>query len=99
MRSRNDMDSNKLADAPGSSRTGIGGGFHRADITSHRDRHKSRADVLFSLQRHVGSLHHRVRGFDSTDESLGLDHAERFHASSVQNLKLHSITVVHAGGL
>ena len=37
VRAGNHVDADQFADAPGRGRTGVGGGFHRADIAAHRD--------------------------------------------------------------
>jgi hypothetical protein len=52
--------------------------FHGTDIPAHKYRYVPCADVLLTEQLHVRGLDHRVSGFNSTDESLGLDHSECF---------------------
>ena len=57
---------------------GIGGRFHRRDITAHDGGHQPGVDLLPSDERDVGGLHHGVGGFHHADEPACFDEAKCF---------------------
>src|SRR6266516_1122295 len=83
-RSRNDMNADDFADAPGSDGTRFSRGFHRPNIATHEDRDVAIEEVFFANQNDVGRFNHRVGGFDSPDKTAGFYQSQRLvHVSSL----------------
>src|SRR5262249_49878691 len=76
VRARNDVHADQLAHALRGALTGLGRRLHRRDVAADDGGHVAAADLLVPDQLDAGRLHHRVRGFDHTDEALGLDHSQ-----------------------
>ncbi len=71
------MDGDELAHAPRGGGTGVGRCLYGADITPHEHGDVASTDVFLPHEDDVGSLDHRVRRFNGSDETFGLHHAER----------------------
>ena len=54
--------------------TSISRRFDGAHITTNKDRYIACSDILLTKQLHIRCLDHCIRGFNGTDESLGLNH-------------------------
>jgi hypothetical protein len=78
VRARNNMNTNQLANATGGCRARICGCLDRAHVATYKNRYVTGSDIFFSQQLNIRSFDHCVRGFDSADETLGLDHSECF---------------------
>jgi len=72
------VDRHEFADPTRGRRACVGGGLHRADIAANHHRDVAGADVLFSDQRDVRRLDHRVGRFDRSDKPFGFHETERF---------------------
>src|SRR5206468_7365147 len=84
VRTRNDMNADDFADAPGSDGTRFSRGFHRSNIATHEDRDVAIEEVFFANQNDVGRFNHRVGGFDSPDKTAGFYQSQRLvHVSSL----------------
>lgn len=75
VRAGNDMDADELAHAACSSGSGVGRGFDGGDIATHDGGDKTGADLLITDELNIRGLYHGVRGLDSCNETLGLDHS------------------------
>jgi hypothetical protein len=78
MRARNNVNTNQLANSTRRCRACIRGRFDRAHVAAHKDRYVTGSDIFFSQQLNIRSFDHGVSGFDSADETFGLDHSECF---------------------
>jgi hypothetical protein len=65
----------QLAYAAGRSGASVCCSFHRTDITAHKYRDVTGADIFFAQELDVGGFHHGVSGLNGPDEALGLDHS------------------------
>jgi hypothetical protein len=63
---------------PRSSRACICRSLYRTDVTAHKNRYVTGADIFFSNELNVCSLDHRVGGLYGADKAFGLDHSECF---------------------
>jgi hypothetical protein len=72
------MNTYQFADSSCGRRSSVGSCFNGANVSANKDRHVTRADILFSDQLNIRSFDHRVSCFDSADETFGLDHSECF---------------------
>ena len=52
--------------------------LHCAHVAAYHNRHKAAAHVHLSNQRYVGRLDHRIRRFNRSDQTFGLDHSQCF---------------------
>src|SRR5580692_7628376 len=93
VRSRDHVHGDQFAHAPGRGGARIGRGLHRAHVSPYHDRDISRADIFLADQDDVCRLHHRVRGFNRSNQALGLDHPQCFvgHALLVSPGPRHPI--------
>jgi hypothetical protein len=78
VRTRYDVNTYQLTDSARGGSASIGSGLDGADVSTHEDRHITRADILFSQQCNIRGFDHRVSGFHSTNETFGLNHSECF---------------------
>src|SRR6187402_536038 len=74
MRSRDNVNTYQLANAPRGSSTGVGSSFHRTDVPAHEYRDVSGADIFLADKLDICGLHHRIRCFNSTYKALRFDH-------------------------
>jgi hypothetical protein len=72
------MNTNQLANSTRRCRACVRGCFNRANVAAHKNRYVTGSDIFFSQQLNIRSFDHGVRGFNSADESFGLDHSECF---------------------
>src|SRR5438093_9026061 len=83
-RTRNDMNADEFADAPGSNGTRFGRGFNRSNIATHEDRDVAIKEIFFANQNDVGRFYHRVGSLDSPYKAAGLYQSQRLvHFSSL----------------
>jgi hypothetical protein len=78
MRARNHVNTNQLANSTRRCRACIRRRFDRTNVAAHKNRYVTCSDIFFSQQLNIRSFDHGVRGFDSADETFGLDHSECF---------------------
>jgi hypothetical protein len=70
------MDRNQFTDTLGCCSARICGSLDRTYITAYHHGYVPAANVFGTDQVHIGSLDHRIRGFNRTNEAFCLDHAE-----------------------
>jgi hypothetical protein len=75
MRTWNNVYADQFAYPPGRRGTGIGGGFHGRDITTHDSSNKTGADLFIAHELDVRSFDHSVGGIDHRHEALTLYHS------------------------
>jgi hypothetical protein len=75
VRTRDNMNADKFPYSTGSRRSGVGSRFNGPYISPDENGDIACSDVFLSHELHVRCLYHCVRGFDSANKSLGLDHA------------------------
>jgi hypothetical protein len=75
---RNNVNTDQLADSPRGRCSSVSSCLDRTHITADKDRHVAGADVLFSQELNIRCFDHCVSGFNSPDETFGLDHSECF---------------------
>ena len=75
MRTRDDMDTDKLTDAPRGCGSGVGCSLYRGDVATNNGRYKTGTDLFISDELHIRSFDHRVGCLDHGDEALALDHS------------------------
>jgi hypothetical protein len=73
------MYADQFADSASCRGARISSGLDGPDISSNEDSDIPGANILATHKHHIGSLDHCVGGLDGSDESFGLDHAERFN--------------------
>ena len=73
-----DVNADQLADPASRRRTGIGGRFHRGDVTADDRGNQTGIDFLPPDEDDVGGLHHGVGRFDHADQPARFHEAERF---------------------
>src|SRR5689334_7694534 len=86
------MDRRQLAHAPGSRCAGICCRLDRAHIAAYHDGDKSTAYIFRANQNHIGSLDHRVGGFNRADQAFGLDHSKSDHSRIYSHVPFLSLS-------
>jgi hypothetical protein len=87
MRARNYVHADQLTDATGGGGSGVGRSFNGANVASDEHGHITRPYIFSPNQDNVSSFYHCVGRFNGSHESLGLDHAQRFHCHYKFSLK------------
>jgi cytoskeleton protein RodZ len=77
-RTRNDVNTDELADATSSNGAGFGCGLHGADIAANENRDVAVEEVLLPDQNNVRGFHHRIGCLNCSDESACFDHPQGF---------------------
>ena len=104
-RASDHVSANQFADLRGDLLTGIDGGTHRSDVAANDGGNVSSADLDLADERHIGSLEHRVRSFNLSDEPLGFNqsdsiiHDRGVFLSVVVNFDRHSRESAEAAGI
>jgi hypothetical protein len=75
---RNNVNADQLTDSSRGRSSSVSSRLYRTHITADKDRHVAGADVLFSQELNIRSFDHCISGFNSPDETFGLDHSECF---------------------
>src|SRR5687768_10702750 len=85
VRARDHVHRDELSHALGGRGARVGCRLHGADIAPYHDGDVAPADLFLADESHVRRLHHRVRRFNRSHETLRLDEPERIlgHHSSV----------------
>jgi hypothetical protein len=72
------VDADQFAHSPSSRRSCVSCGFYCPHVSTNEDSYVAGAYIFFSQELDVGSFHHRICGFYSSDETFGFHHSKRF---------------------
>ena len=72
---RNHVHGDQFTHAAGSSGSGVGSGFYGSYVSANGNGDEARSDEFLAHQYDLGSLYHRVCGFNCSYQAFGFDHS------------------------